>query len=112
MADPQEAATLDEELADDFRLMGVEIDPDDVTSDEETVFKVWVKSWQSFQVFLGCQTQWRPAATLGGISWTGIDYAGADVVMRRYKADDSIFADLQHMEAEALKAFREVPAEC
>lgn len=72
-------------------------------------FAVMRSNIDSFDAWLGCDSQWRVAAGMGGAIYTGLDYAGVDVVLRRSKlADpDAVFLDLQIMEGAALKVFSE-----
>ncbi|QDY99059.1 DUF1799 domain-containing protein [Nitratireductor mangrovi] len=71
-------------------------------------FEVWDANWGVLRAFLACETQWRAVAGFGGVEWIGIDYAAADVVLRRAGLDDEAFEELRLMEREALKAFDEL----
>lgn len=63
-------------------------------------------NWPSISAFVACETQWRAAVGAAGeLVWTGIDYAGLDVVLRRQNAPDRVFGDVRVMESEALKVF-------
>lgn len=65
-------------------------------------------NWDTWRVWLGCQTQWiRGYLGMEGRQIIeGLDYAGVDVVIRRYgyrgQQADEIFEGLQWMEAAAL----------
>lgn len=59
-------------------------------------------NWDSVMAFLACDTQWRAVAAPSGLIWTGLDYAGVDVALRRHDFPASVFADLQVMEIAAL----------
>ncbi len=68
---------------------------------------VWDINWPSMLAFLDCETQWRVTSTMAGLHWTGLDYQGVDVVLRRTGAPEHVFADVQDMERAALAAFNE-----
>ncbi|WP_275789687.1 DUF1799 domain-containing protein [Pararhizobium gei] len=108
MADPEATATLDDDLIEDFRILGFEFEDDEAQPKEDDVLGIWRENWPSFQAFLGCQTQWRGAPSLTRMIWTGLDYNAVEVVMRRQKSPEHVFEDLQHMEAKALEAFAEI----
>lgn len=63
----------------------------------------------SLDAWLGCDSQWRIAAGMGGLIWLGLDYAGVEIVLRRSRLmdPDAVFRDLQIMEGEALKVLSE-----
>jgi len=88
--------------------MGVTIERTD--QEEHDVVRVWDNNWPSFEAFLACETQWQCVSRgVGGVlTWLGIDYAAADVVLRRRNAEDHAFADLQVMERAALDTFSEM----
>ena len=73
------------------------------------MISVWDINWPALAAFLACETQWRCVARgmAGMMQWLGIDYAGADVVLRRQSASDEVFEDLRVMEREALATFAE-----
>lgn len=77
------------------------------TASTATTFDVQRSNADALDAWLACDTQWRVAATMAGMIWLGLDYAGVDVVLRRSKfADpDAVFRDLQVMEGEALRVF-------
>ncbi len=81
--------------------MGVTFDTLPVLTGEDA-FEVYPINWDALRAFLACETQWRCTATMAGIFWLGLDYLAVDVVLRRLGFPDSVFADLQLMEAEAL----------
>lgn len=110
MADPTAAIGLDDDIAEDFRILGFEIEPDQPGTSEEDVLGIWQENWPSVQAFLRCQTQWHGVSNLAGIIWTGINYASLETVMQRLKSPEHVFDDVQHMEAKALEAFGEVKA--
>lgn len=93
--------TPDDQVIADFAEMGVTVETENVPHDGGE-FSVYPTAWDSICAFLACETQWRVAAGLAGLVWIGLDYAGADVVLRRRRSSDDTFEDLQLMEAEAL----------
>ncbi len=99
--DAETAVTIDDDLAAQFREMGasVEAAPDETTSE---AIEIMASNRDSMLGFLAVETQWRVAATTGGMIWLGLDYNAVDVVMRRQTLPDAIFADLATMEASAL----------
>lgn len=109
--DSRNPVQLDAELIRQFEAMGAEIAPGVIPAEPAEIegFKVLPENWTSLCTFLACETQWRVAATMAGMIWLGLDYPGADVVLRRSGvADtDAVFADLQVMEDAALDIFRE-----
>lgn len=74
---------------------------------ESREFEIWPENWESVIAFLACETQWRTSSTLTHVYQNGIDYAGADVVMRRFGSPDHVFGDLRIMERAALAVFKE-----
>lgn len=97
-------AGLDDEIEAQFRAMGAE-----VAAPRAEDFSVMRSNADSLDAWLGCDSQWRIAAGMGGLIWLGLDYAGVDVVLRRsrLKDPDTVFLDLQIMEGEALKVLSE-----
>lgn len=90
-------------MAAQFELMGYSVDPSEISNQDSEAFKVFASNWDSVTAFLACETQWRVlAGDAGRLIWTGLDYAGADVALRRYDFPTAVFADLQVMELEAL----------
>lgn len=63
----------------------------------------------ALEAWLACETQWRVAAGMGGLTWLGLDYGAVDVVLRRLGMEepDRVFRDLQVMESAALSVFWE-----
>ncbi len=69
-------------------------------------FGVWPENGPALDRFLACATQWRAAAaTLSGIVWIGLDYAGCGVALDRLglAMTPAAWSDLQQMEAAALQ---------
>ncbi|MGZ2403365.1 DUF1799 domain-containing protein [Rhizobium ruizarguesonis] len=89
-------------MAGQFEQMGYRVDPSEISNQDSEAFKVFASNWDSMTAFLACETQWRVLAGPAGLIWTGLDYAGADVALRRFDFPNSVFADLQVMELEAL----------
>jgi len=89
-------------VAAQFEAMGYAFDPSEISSRDSEAFKVFASNWDSVTAFLACETQWRITASAMRLHWTGLDYAAADVVLRRFKFPDEVFADLQVMELEAI----------
>lgn len=69
-------------------------------------FEVMPANWSTIIAWIACETQWRAAIGMAGLVWLGLDYTGADVALRRLGYEVP-FADLQLMEAEALRTFGE-----
>ena len=70
------------------------------TKDE---FVVWEENWETVEMFLRMQTQWR----VGFSGPTGLDYAALDWLCRIYSVEDPavLFVGLQIMEGAALSCF-------
>tara|TARA_R110002020_G_scaffold165300_2_gene352683 strand:- start:26 stop:298 length:273 start_codon:yes stop_codon:yes gene_type:complete len=64
-------------------------------------FEVWEENWAAVEMFLRCQTQWRP--TMAGVC--GLDYTAVEWLFRLYevKNQPAVLEDLQVMEAAGLK---------
>ncbi|MDQ1185414.1 DUF1799 domain-containing protein [Agrobacterium larrymoorei] len=93
-------------MAAQLELMGVEIDPSEITSEEDEAFKVFAPNWESVTAFLACDTQWRVVASAAKILWLGLDYVAVDIVLRRFEFSNAVFADIQFMEFEALSVLK------
>ena len=65
---------------------------------KEKDFAVWPENWDTVELFLRCQTQWR--TSVGGV--TGFDYSSVLALVNMYAYDVSVFEDLQIMEAAAI----------
>ncbi|WP_286202974.1 DUF1799 domain-containing protein [Rhizobium lusitanum] len=65
-------------------------------------------NWQSLAAFMACGTQWNVVGTFASLVWIGLNYVAVDIVLRRHGYPDSVFADLQVMEKEAIATFVEV----
>ena len=65
-------------------------------------FEVWEDNWQSVEMFLRLQTQWR----VGMNGLIGLDYGAAEWLFRICGVEDqrSLLEDLQVMEAAVLAA--------
>ena len=75
--------------------MGIEI-PDLPPPPEEN-FQVWEINWDTVQMFLRLQTQWR--TNMGGL--TGLDYTAAEWLFKLYSVEQprELLEGLQVMEA-------------
>lgn len=65
---------------------------------------MWPENWPAFCLFMDMQTQWR----MGMDMPTGLDYTALFALMEVHGIADrrDVFADIQVMEAAALKAMR------
>nr|WP_284737694.1 DUF1799 domain-containing protein [Agrobacterium rosae] len=86
--------------------MGVEFDPSEITSEEDEAFKVFAPNWDSVTAFLACETQWRVIAGAKKLIWLGLDYVAVDIVLRRYEFSNTVFAELQVLELDALSVLK------
>jgi len=68
--------------------------------DSHRHFEVLPENWESVQLFMRCQTQWR--TSMSGL--IGLDYGAVEWLLRLYEVDDacSVLEDLQIMEAAVL----------
>jgi hypothetical protein len=66
-------------------------------------FVVWDENWETVEMFLRLQTQWR----ISFAGPTGLDYAALDWLCRLYSVKDpaTLFEGLQVMEVTALSCF-------
>jgi hypothetical protein len=71
----------------------------------EKPFEVLEENWESVQMFLRCQTQWR--TTMNGI--LGLDYGALAWLFRLYEVTDqrAVLEDLQVMESAAMLVMNE-----
>lgn len=67
--------------------------------------QVWACNWPAFEVFSALVTQWR----MGYSGPVGLDYSAVRVVMDMHGIQDqrAMLDDIQAMEFEALKVFKE-----
>lgn len=86
----------------------VEVTPDSAEADG--AFQVWRENEDALIAWLAVETQWRIVSTMAGLIWLGLDYSAVDIVLRRLKSPDRVFANLQDMELAALEAFNEALA--
>lgn len=84
----------------------MEIDPSEITTEEDEAFKVFAPNWESVTGFLACETQWRVIAGAAQLIWLGLDYVAVDIVLRRFDFSNAVFAELQVMELEALSVLK------
>ena len=92
------------ELMEDAKAYGVELPPDTLAPED---FGVWEENWHAVELFLRCQTQWRPGP--GGV--IGLDYsvvlALATMYLPASAETQTILEEVQIMEARALELFAE-----
>lgn len=90
--------------------MGVKVEVAPADAEEDGAFQVWRANEDALIAWLAVETQWRIVSSMAGLIWLGLDYSAVDVVLRRLKSPDRVFADLQDMELAALEAFSEALA--
>ncbi len=90
--------------------MGVTVEFTPDSAEADGAFQVWRENEDALIAWLAVETQWRIVSTMAGLIWLGLDYSAVDVVLRRLKSPDRVFADLQNMELAALEAFNEALA--
>lgn len=92
-----------------FARMGVALEGSAGLPAASEAFEVMLANAGAVEAFLACETQWRVAAGMGGLTWLGLDYGAVDVVLRRTGLEDPdrVFRDLQVMESAALSVFWE-----
>lgn len=102
LIDPEISAGLDQETASDFGALGVVVPTAEI--EEPEVFEVWRCNWRSVTAFLSLETQWRVVSGPAGLAFLGLDYTAARAAFcgRSRRAWQSLLADLQIMEREAL----------
>lgn len=74
----------------------------------EEDYELWPEHALAWRVYVGCGTQWvKTRDWMGRPHWEGLNYAGVDVVMRRYAVPalqrQEVFEQLQVLESEALQ---------
>lgn len=69
-------------------------------SNDEKHFEVLPENWESVQLFIRCQTQWR--TSMAGL--IGLDYGAVQWLLRLYEVEEprAVLEDLQIMEAAVL----------
>lgn len=99
-----EAAALDDETKAQFAAMNVMIAEEAAAEEEERHFAVSSENWVSLLLFLDLETQWRTHLGANGLIWLGLDYAGAEALMRMKKmaVREKLIGDLMEMERAAL----------
>jgi len=75
-------------------------------SQEQDEFEVWPENWDTVQLFLLVQTQWR-TGSMGGV--IGLDYTAIDSAVRFAEMDvtPEMFKGLRVMESSAVNALNE-----
>jgi len=75
------------------------------------VFEVWEEHWPALELFLAMRTQWRIISGMGGAQHQGIDYTALyghpKFARLDYGEQDSLLAQIQHIEVGALAAMNE-----
>lgn len=73
---------------------------------EQDEFEVWPENWDTVQLFLLVQTQWR-TGSMGGV--IGLDYTAIDSAVRFAEMDvtPEMFKGLRVMESSAVNALNE-----
>lgn len=91
---------LDDELAADFRALGV-----DVTADAVAEIEVWSTEWDAVSTFHALTNQWTWVGTAGAAFRVGLRLEAAEVFMRAAGiAPGDVIDSLLVLEAEALAA--------
>lgn len=108
-ADNRQAVRVDQDLAAQFKAMGVQASVEPEVDEDDGVFEVMRANADTIRAWLDCGSQWQIAVGAAGMIWLGLDYAGVDVVLQRQHPEnpDSVFADIMLMEDEALATFAE-----
>ena len=90
-------------------MFGITADLDDDAGDaDDGDFRVERDNWETVQVFLACQTQWRKEVPGMGTQWVwhGLRYSECESVIRMMglaKNTGKIFKGLRIMESAALR---------
>lgn len=82
--------------------------PPQLQRDRPQDYELWPEHALAWDVYLGCGTQWvKTRGLMGGVVWEGLNYPGAEVVMRRYgvppEQEGEVFEQLQVLEQETVK---------
>lgn len=81
--------------------------PTNLQREQAEDFELWPEHAAAWLVYLGSATQWRRTVGWKRTEWDGLDYAGVEIVMRRYgvapERENEVFAQLQVLEQETLK---------
>lgn len=101
---------IDDAIAAEFAEMGVNVEVSPNETGSNGAFEVWRVNEEALIAWLSVETQWRIVTSMTGLIWLGLDYSAVDIVLRRLKSPDRVFADLQIMELAALHAFNEALA--
>ncbi|MFB2553337.1 DUF1799 domain-containing protein [Ensifer soli] len=94
-------------MREQFARMGVVIeepepDDDDAIEDDDDAMQIPLANLPSINAWCACETQWHVDATPHGLVWFGLRYADCRAVLDDLGSPPHVFADLRHMEAEAL----------
>ena len=91
-------STVIDKTAEDDAVLGITTEKKEVDDN----FYVYSQNWETVQMFLRCQTQWRVG--ISGI--IGLDYTSVIEMIKLYLVEDTVamLENLQIMEASALQA--------
>ena len=91
-------STVIDKTAEDDAVLGITTEKKEVDDN----FYVYSQNWETVQMFLRCQTQWRVG--ISGI--IGLDYTSVIEMIKLYLVEDTVamLENLQVMEAAALQA--------
>ena len=91
-------STVIDKTAEDDAVLGIKTEKKEVDDN----FYVYSQNWETVQMFLRCQTQWRVG--ISGI--IGLDYTSVLEMIKLYLVEDTVamLENLQIMEAAALQA--------
>lgn len=106
-ADHSRAAAIDQDIAEQFALMGVTVIPEDDPAEPEAL-NILPANHASFAVWLECQTQWNIVSIANGLLWRGLSYRDVREVLDDMEAPRHVFADIRVMERAALPVLNEV----
>ena len=87
-----------DKTAEDDAVLGITTEKKEVDDN----FYVYSRNWETVQMFLRCQTQWR----VGVSGIIGLDYTSVIEMIKLYLVEDTVamLENLQIMEAAALQA--------
>ena len=90
-------STVIDKTAEDDAVLGITTEKKEVDDN----FYVYSQNWETVQMFLRCQTQWRVG--ISGI--IGLDYTSVIEMIKLYLVEDTVamLENLQIMEAAALQ---------
>jgi len=91
-------STVIDKTAEDDAVLGIKVEKKEIDNN----YYVYLQNWETVQMFLRCQTQWRVG--MSGI--IGLDYTSVVEMIKLYLVEDTVamLENLQIMEAAALQA--------